>query len=130
MLPTNSFISQFQYLEPAKLDIVLELRNIIASVAPDATEMIQRKGMTYFVASRGGTVSAGICQILLAEDQIRLAFNHGAFLPDPRGLLEGDRIAKRFLRISSFEDAPWEYLRELITSSYRFDPYTSQFKDR
>ena len=104
-------------------DIVFELRNIIATVAPSATEVILWKGINYFFQERGGPVSAGICQINVLEDHVRLGFIHGAYLPDPRGLLEGDRKVKRFVRLTSYENAPWDALRDLILASSQFDPY-------
>jgi hypothetical protein len=107
-------------------DIVIELRNIIASVAPAATEAVHRNGFSYFFKERGGPVSAGVCQIGIQEDHVRLAFIHGAFLPDPKGLLEGDSQYKRFVRIQSYEDAPWDDLKDLITASSRFDPRSLQ----
>jgi hypothetical protein len=126
MLPTNAIITHFQHIDPELLDIMLELRNIIASVAPTATEDIQWNGLTYYDASRGGHVSAGICQINLQENHIRLAFIHGAFLQDPEGLLicEGKRIAKRYVRIDKYETAPWKSLKDLIQASSNFDPYS------
>src|SRR5512147_1867366 len=103
-------IEVFLQHTPADLqDIVLELRNIIASVAPDAVEVIRWGGLSYFHEGRGGIVSAGICQIGLERDHVRLAFIHGAFIPDPRHMLEGNQKAKRFLRIESYESAPWDY---------------------
>jgi hypothetical protein len=124
MLPTH-YLETILHNTPAQLrDIVLELRNLIASVAPTACEKAHPKGFTYFDAGRGGPVSAGICQIALHQDHVRLAFVHGAFLPDPRHLLEGDRIAKRYIRIYSYDDAPWDYLKQLITDSASFDPYS------
>jgi hypothetical protein len=124
MLPTHD-IEKFLKLTPVPFqEIVLELRNIIASVAPNASERIHWNGISYFDAERGGPVSAGICQISVQGDHVRLAFIHGAFLPDPHGLLEGDRKAKRFVRIRSYVEAPWDYLKDLITSSKNFDPYT------
>ena len=120
------------YLEqtPSELrDIVLELRNIIAEIAPDATEVMHSQGMSYFYAKLGGPVSAGICQIVIKRDHIRLAFIHGAFLPEPRGLFEGTTKAKRYIRIHSYEDAPWDYFKELIELSSRFDPYTLSIRE-
>ena len=69
-------------------------------------------------------MSAGICQIGIFPDHVRLGFIHGAFLPDPEGLLVGEPKYKKHLRIYRFEDAPWEYIRRLIEASSRFDPYT------
>jgi hypothetical protein len=107
------------------MDIVFELRNTIASVCPGVDESIHKRGMTYFDASRGGHVSANICQIVIFEDHVRLAFIQGAFLPDPQHLLRGEeeRIAMRFVEIHNYEKAPWEDLKELIKVSAAFDPY-------
>jgi hypothetical protein len=120
--PTAEIERCLRYTPPPLRDIVFELRSLIQSVAPGVTEEIQRRGFTYFFAERGGPVSAGLCQIGLFPDHIRLAFVHGAFLPDPRGLLEGDRLAKRFVRLADFDHAPWDDLRALLLASAQFDP--------
>jgi hypothetical protein len=122
MQPTRDIEIYLAHLPIELQDIVLELRNIIASVAPGATETIHRKGFSYYYAERGGPVSAGICQINLQDDHIRLAFIHGSFLPDPQGLLKGDQRYKRYVKIASFDQAPWDDLRNLITASAHFDP--------
>ena len=103
-------------------DIIFELRDIVATIAPTATETQHRKGFSYYYAERGGPVSAGICQINWERDHIRLAFNHGAFLPDPKGLLQGDRLVKRYVKITSFDQAPWDDLQNLMAASAKFDP--------
>jgi hypothetical protein len=119
-----SHIEIFLQRTPSHLqDIVFELRNILVTVAPTATEVILWKGINYFFKERGGPVSAGICQINVLEDHVRLGFIHGAYLPDPRGLLEGDRKVKRFVRLTSYESAPWDDLRNLIMASSQFNPY-------
>ena len=128
MLPLSHLETFLQRTPPHLQDIVFELRNIIASVAPAATEVILWKGTSYYFKERGGPVSAGICQINVLEDHVHLGFIHGVFLPDPRSLLEGDRKVKRFVRLCSYESAPWEDLRDLITASSRFDPYTLKFR--
>jgi len=122
MQPTKYIEHILQGVDPELVDIVLELRNIVAAIAPDASEVVHRSWLSYFVEKRGGPVSAGICQISIEKDHVRLAFNHGAFLPDPQHLLVGDRKAKRFVKIRSYESAPWEDLKDLITASYQFDP--------
>ncbi|MEW6239743.1 MAG: DUF1801 domain-containing protein [Chloroflexota bacterium] len=122
MLPLHE-VETFLQLTPAHLqEIVLELRNIIASVAPDAVEIVRWDGLSYFHEGRGGVVSAGMCQIGIHNDHVRLAFIHGAFLHEPRGLFEGTQKYKRFIRIDSYDDAPWDYFRELILSASKFDP--------
>lgn len=122
MLPLHE-VETFLQRTPAHLqEIVLELRNIIASVASDAVEVVRWGGLSYFHAGRGGIVSAGICQIGIHENYVRLDFVHGAFIPDPHHLLEGTQKAKRFVKIQSYETAPWEQLKDLIVSSSKFDP--------
>ncbi len=125
MLSLEQLQQHFSHLPAAEMDILIELRNLVAQAAPLAAEAVRREGLVYFHAQRGGHVSAGICQILLRPDAVRLAFNHGAFLPDPAGLLRAEgRAYKRFVPIASFDEAPWEDLRALIEAAARFDPRT------
>lgn len=124
MLPSRFVERSLSAVSPDLRDVVLELRSLVAKVAPHATERIHPRGFSYFDPQRGGPVSGGICQIAIHKDHIRLAFVHGAFLEDPKRLLEGDRIAKRYVRVPSYADAPWEDLTRLIAESARFDPRT------
>ena len=124
MRPTREIERCLQFTPPDLRDLVLELRSLIVAVAPAATEVIHRKGFTYYDEDRGGPVSAGICQIRLLPDHIRLAFVHGAFLPDPHRLLEGNQKAMRYVRLYSYGQAPWDALKALITASAGFDPYS------
>ncbi len=111
-----------QRTPPHLQDIVWELRNLVASVALDAVEVIRWGGLNYFHDGRGGIVRAGICQIEIHTDHVRLAFIHGAFLSEPRHLFEGTQKYKRYLRLKSYEAAPWDYLKQLIEEASRFDP--------
>jgi hypothetical protein len=115
-----------QRTPPPLQDIVWELRNIIVSVAPDAMEAIRWGGLSYFHEGRGGIVSAGICQIGIHRDHVRLAFIHGAFLSEPRNLFEGTEKYKRYIRLKSYDDAPWDYLKQLIEEASQFDPRSTQ----
>ena len=126
MLPIHEITTFLQHSPAPLQDIVLELRNIIASTAPDAVEAIRWGGLSYFHEGRGGIVSAGICQIGIHRDHIRLAFIHGVFLPEPRKLFEGTQKYKRYIRIETYDDAPWDYLEQLIGAASRFDPRTLQ----
>jgi hypothetical protein len=125
MISIEQIEERFRLLPPDQLDIIIELRNLVAAIAPEAAETVRRDGLVYFHAGRGGPVSAGICQIWIRPGHVRLAFNHGAYLPDPRGLLvnEGRRV-KRYVPIAGYDTAPWDDLRALIEASNRFDPRT------
>lgn len=116
-------IERFLERKPEALkDIVFELRNLIAEIVPYATEKILWGGLSYFDADRGGVVKGGICQVEIHAEHVRLSFIHGAFLPDPQGLLQGERLYKRYVRLDSYESAPWEALGELIRAAMKFDP--------
>ena len=117
-------IERFLAHKPEDLkEIVFELRNLIAKIAPHATEKIQWKGLSYYDAARGGVVRGGICQIEVHAEHVRLSFIHGAFLNDPHGLLVGDRLSKRYIRLESYQAAPWDRLEELIRAAADFDPH-------
>jgi hypothetical protein len=122
MLPTRQIEIFLQHTPPNQQEIVLELRNIIACVAPDAAEVIRWGGLSYFHEGAGGIVSTGICQIGIHEDHVRLEVIHGTFIPDPHHLLIGEQKYKRFVKIESFDTAPWENLKELIAIAAKFDP--------
>ena len=89
-------------------------------------EVVRWGGLSYFQEGRDGIVSSGICQISIHKDHVRLEFIHGVFLPDPRHLFEGTQKYKRLVGIESYENAPLDYLKELIVSASRFDPYSVQ----
>jgi hypothetical protein len=122
MLPIHQIEKFLEFTPPQLQDIVLELRNIIFSVAPDAAEVVPWGDLSYFHQGRGGIISAGICQIEIRKNHVRLAFIHGAFLRDPHKLLRGTQKAKRFIEIDSYDDTPWDDLKELILSASKFDP--------
>jgi hypothetical protein len=121
-LPTSVIRKNLQFEPEYQVEICLEIRNIVAAIAPQAMERIVKNRFTYHDPTRGGPVKAGICGISLHEDHVRVHFAHGAFLEDPLGLLEGDRLAMRFLRIHRYEDAPWEEIIALIQHSNEFRP--------
>ncbi|HLE05214.1 MAG TPA: DUF1801 domain-containing protein [Anaerolineales bacterium] len=105
-------------------EIALELRNMVASVCPEATERILWGGLSYHNSRHGGPVKGAICQIELRRDHVRLSFIHGVRLMDRTSLLGGDRLSKRFLVLKSIEAAPWGEIRQLIEEAARLDPST------
>lgn len=130
MLSIHEVGTVLQRVEPRLRDIVFELRNLVAEAEPQANEIVRWFGLSYCQPGFTQPVYHGICNIGLESDHIRLEFNLGVFLPDPQHLLTGDRKAKRFLRIYSYEEAPWEDLKALIDAAARFDPYTQTFREK
>jgi hypothetical protein len=124
MISLTALEEHFNHLPQDQLDTIIEIRNIVAGLCPQAVERLDRNGITYYDACRGGPVKAGICQVFLKEDHLRLAFIHGACLPDPAGLLQGDTYPKRYVVLQCFDEVPWEDIKALITASAAFDPMT------
>ena len=121
-LPTSVIERNLRFESKYQVEICLEIRNIVAAIAPRAEERLVKNRLTYHDPTRGGPVKAGICGISLHEDHVRLHFVHGAFLEDPLGLLEGDRLAMRFMRIYSYTGAAWDEITALIQRSEAFRP--------
>jgi hypothetical protein len=109
-----------QYLEeaPAPLaEIVLELRKLVLAAAPHASESIHWRALSYHDAERGGMVKGAICQITVHTDHVRLSFIHGARLPDPEGLLNGDRKSKRYIQFRAWWKADAPALARLVRAA-------------
>jgi hypothetical protein len=102
-------------------DIAMGLRDLVLSSVPSAAERILWRGLSYHDPRRGGPVKGSLCQIEFHPGHVRLSFIHGAFLPDPDGLLEGDRKAKRFVKLFTYNDVPWEALGHLIEAAAGLD---------
>ncbi len=122
MLPLHLVEQKLEFVSEEFRDIILEIRNLVAEIAPDAVEVIHSRGFTYYHQDRGGPVSAGVCQTAIYPGCVRLAFNQGVFMTDPKGYLHGDRLAKRYLELRNYEDIPWEDIKELIQESSDLDP--------
>jgi len=86
-------------------------------VSPFATERIHPRGLTFYDPDKGGTIKGGICFVDIRDEFVRLRFGLGVFLDDPKSLLTGDRLAMRYMDISSFDNAPWKDIEALIHAS-------------
>jgi hypothetical protein len=122
MLPYHTIEGFLKFTDPGLREIVLELRNIVAQVAPGSTEDIRHGGIVYYFEELGGPVSAGVCGVAIKPDHVRLYFTHGAFIPDKTHLLKGSGKAMRYLKLDKFESVPWEEIRDLIAAHADFDP--------
>src|SRR5262252_1376497 len=92
-------------LTPQTRELVLALRNVVRSTAPDAVESLLWGGLSYHRPQVGGRVKGAVCQIGVKRGQVRLDFIHGIRLTDPCGLLQGERLSKRFVPIETIADA-------------------------
>src|SRR5689334_6895090 len=92
-------------LPPKTRELVSALRRVVRCTVPLAEESLLWAGLSYHRPHIGGRVKGAVCQIGVKRGQIRLDFIHGIRLPDPFGLLQGDRLSKRFVPIATIEDA-------------------------
>jgi hypothetical protein len=129
MIPLAALEEHLKFLPEDMLDIVMEIRDIVERLCPEAIERLDRNGIVYYDANRGGPVKAGICQILFKQDYLSLEFIHGAFLPDPAHLLHGNSLYKKQMLLGAFTDVPWDEVTAIITVSAQFDPASLMVKD-
>jgi hypothetical protein len=116
-------IERFLAFKPRDIkEIVFELRNIVLSVCPSATERILWGGLSYHDPTKGGPIRGGICQIELDGSQVRVSFVHGVRLADPENLLKGERMSKRYLTVVSYEGAAWETIRDFVEQAAALAP--------
>lgn len=101
-------------VDPTLRPVVDALRAVVRRTVPDAEETVLWGGLSYHTPWVGGRVKGSICQIVVRKGAVRLDFIHGVRLADPDGLLEGDRLSKRYVPMRSVEDARRPALGRLI----------------
>lgn len=98
-------------------DLVLAARRLILSIAPGLTESVVWGELSYHDAEVGGRVKGAVCQIRARGGKVLLGFVHGASLRDPKSLLQGTGVAKRFLPIRSARDLTGPPVRKLVRAA-------------
>lgn len=101
-------------VSPKLRDTVDALREAVRRIVPDAEETVLWGGLSYHSPWVGGRVKGAICQISVKGSDVRLEFIHGIRLADPDGLLEGDRLSKRYVSVRSVADARRAAIARLI----------------
>ena len=109
-------------LAPETRRLVSALRDVVRRTALDAEESLLWGGLSYHRPQVGGRVKGAVCQIVVKGDQVRLDFIHGIRLADPCGLLQGDRVSKRFVPIGTIADAERPEIVALIREAAVLDP--------
>jgi hypothetical protein len=115
-----------RYLDtcPADLcDLILELRELVQDTAPHVHEAIKFNSLCYYKPDQPyGVIGGNVCGIGVRHDCVYLSFIHGAFLPDPDGLLEGTGKAKRQIAIRTRADIRRNAFRKLIRAAIAYTP--------
>jgi len=115
-----------RYLDtcPGELcDLILELRELVQDAAPQAHEAIKFNSLCYYKPNQPyGVIGGNICGIGVRGDCVYLSFIHGAFLPDPDGLLQGTAKAKRDIPIRTPADIRHAAFARLIRAAVAYTP--------
>jgi hypothetical protein len=99
------------------------LRRMIRRCAPAAIEAIRFHALCYVRPGEAyGAIGGNVCMIEARPGGVRLSFLHGASLPDPHRMLEGDAKAKRYVEIRSTADLERGALRALIRAAVAHRP--------
>ncbi len=101
-------------LPPGVRALVEALRSVVREVAPEAEESILWGGLSYHPPQVGGRVKGTICQIGTKGGEVRLEFIHGVRIPDPDGILRGNRVSKRYIPIHSIAEARHPRVADLV----------------
>ncbi len=109
-------------LAPETRELVSALRAVVGRTVPQAEETLVWGCLSYHRPEVGGRVKGAVCQIVVKGGQVRLDFIHGIRLSDPSGLLQGDRVSKRFVPITTVSDAERPEIRALIKEAAELDP--------
>jgi hypothetical protein len=104
-------------------DLALELRELVQEVAPEVHEKIAWKALCYYRPDQPyGVIGGNVCMIGPRDDCVHLGFIHGAFLPDPEGLLQGTGKAKRHIPIRRRQNIRRRAFGELIRAAIAYTP--------
>jgi hypothetical protein len=66
-------------------------------------------------------VKGALCQVSVKHGEVRLEFIHGTGLADPAGLLQGDRLSKRYVPVGSGVEAQRSEIVNLIREASTLD---------
>jgi len=106
-------------------DLALELRDLILSIGPGLDEVIAFHSLCYTVPGRPyGVIGGNVCGIGRKGNTLQLGFIHGAFLPDPAGVLRGTGKAKRYIEWKAKSAIQRDVLEPLIRAAIAHDPTT------
>ena len=101
-MKANSIISNFLqdtlFMSEDKGEIVISLRKIVLTIAPDAKQEIKYGGLVFLIDGRL------ICGIFVRKNHISIEFTNGAEMQDTDNFLEGGGKYRRHLKIFKYDD--------------------------
>lgn len=104
-------------LPPATAAIVRAADDLIRELDPGVVQVVwpQRHTIGYGVGPKKRSEHYAYLDIY--DEHVNFGFNHGAALPDPRGLLEGSGARFRKPRMTSAADLAHDGVAQLLTAA-------------
>jgi hypothetical protein len=99
------------------VELALALREIILQEAPDASESIYQLYTVAIWFGFSGKMKDMFCYIATNAGHVNLGFPHGASLPDPNRVLEGDGKAMRHIGFASLREVERPFVRRYIQAA-------------
>ncbi len=93
----DNFIQDTMLYDKDKGDILVSLRELVLTIAPDAKEEIKYGGLVFLSGKRL------FCGIFVRKNHISVEFDRGTEMQDPDNLLEGSGV-RRHLKILQKDD--------------------------
>ena len=93
----DNFIQDTMLYDKDKGDILVSLRELVLTIAPDAKEETKYGGLVFLSGKRL------FCGIFVRKNHISVEFDRGTEMQDPDNLLEGSGV-RRHLKILQKDD--------------------------
>ncbi len=103
---------------PATRALAQELRDLIRSIEPNATERAYPGGWNSVRFGISPAAVDQVCYIAPGEDGVSLGFDYGTELPDTQNLLTGTGKKMRHIRIQLGEKPNIPYYRYLLEIAF------------
>lgn len=95
-------------------EVLMKLRDMVRTVAPEATENISWSQPVF-------DVNGPMCYIKAFSDHVNFGFWRGTELDDPEGLLVGDLTKMRHVKISSLNDVHRERFESFLKQAVKLN---------
>ena len=105
-------------LHPGVLNLVIKLRILVIGSNPNLVERIYPSWKTIGYGT-SVKMSAQVCYIEALEKSVRLGFNRGAFLPDPKHLLIGTGDLLRYIQIDRENEINSTAIQDLLKVAWK-----------
>ncbi|HEY6951316.1 MAG TPA: hypothetical protein VI758_02845 [Bacteroidota bacterium] len=113
----SSFIAKFK---PGRQKLIQSVRNALRKRFPTANELVYDYRKNFVIGySPIESGSDAIVALTADADGVRLIFNHGPDLPDPRKILLGNAGQTRFIWLESARDMLRPEVEALMTAAVR-----------